>query len=487
MKHRNNTIKYFLVLCFILIPGTSCLSKLNVTDGVKPKQRYSAPIIYDNNFMTEHVRSGYELPIVPHPVSFSPDGRAYLRQKNGVYYVTKENKWAYFSFLETLNSTRQKHLSIDNYVRNDLRIVFDEDGYAYTPVLAYSNKVKQSYLMVKSHDSERWRAFKLPPGDPRIEWFSGAKMLKCPPAILIYNNPTVALVDINRDQDRILVSTAKEISRNALSIARLGSGGSVVVRTGDWIHTAFAFKNAPASLKGTAEMWSRYNPRKNEKQMQLLGMSPVFQSYPDSHDVPVIVSDSKGCLHAVLGAHNRVFQYLHTLQPADANEVTWSDPVVIGSKESRNLTYSDDNWNLTYPELVCDSKDTLHLVARQWKRSEGKSLVYIKKETGKGWTTPKKLVVASHGGYLNCYHKLMKDAKDRLFLTYYVYFNHFTDEQIKAYSKRFPEEKLVKDSFQGAGRYNYSGVKRKGPFLLVSEDTGNSWHMAEMNDLKASN
>ena len=74
--------------------------------------------------------------------------------------------------------------------------------------------------------------------------------------------------------------------------------------------------------------------------------------------------------------------------------------------------YNKENWNLTYPELVCDSKDTLHLVARQWKRSEGKSLVYMKKELGKEWTKPQKLVVASHGGYLNCYHKFITSVKE---------------------------------------------------------------------------
>ncbi|MFH1975758.1 MAG: BNR-4 repeat-containing protein [Pseudomonadota bacterium] len=477
-------LSYMLVCLMLSYSVQAASSAINLSDSSGQQQLFMAPIIYDVNFQAEHDRSGYKLAIVPYPVSFSPDGRAYIRQKNGVYYINGEGKWDYVSFLGAIfNASGQRYSSVDMNFDSDHRIVFDKEGYAYTPAWAiYSWPKRHPFLMVKPPDSEQWKAYKLSPlGEPRMEWFSGANMLDSPPAVLIYEHgdKTISLVNVFRNQDKISISKPQEISRNVFSIARLGSGGSIVVRTGDWIHTVFAFDISPENKKGTPEVWARWSPQKNiQYSPQLLGMSPVFETHPDGHDYPVVVSDSQGRLHVILGAHSRPFQYLYTPRPADSNEVEWTDPVVVG------------NCNLTYPDLVCDSKDTLHLVARQNKYSEGMTLVYLKKEMGKEWTKPQKLIVGSPGNsisYLNCYHKLMKDTNDKLFLTYYVYFNYFTDAQLAGYKESYPEEKLIRGTSQGFGRYNYTGVRRKGPYLLVSEDRGNSWRMAVMDDFKTAN
>lgn len=468
---------FFILLCLNQPYHASASSDIISLSSNPVQQRFfKAPIIYDNNFETEHERLGYRLPIEPNPISFSLDDRVYIRQKDGVAYMNDRGKWAFASFMSAISAVSGQTCSgIDLFVINDLRIVFDKDGYAYTPVLAYFGKIKRAFLLIKSPNSEQWRAYALPFGDPRMEWFSGANILDRPPAVLLYENKTISVVDVRRNQDKVSISKPQEISKNVLAIAMF-SGGSIVVRSGEWIHTVFALDISPDNAEGTPEVWARWSPQKNiQYPPQLLGMSLFESPAPDEHNYPVIVADSLGRLHAVLGAHNRPFQYLYTLQSSDANEVTWTAPVVIGGK---------DNWVSTYPELICDSNDTLHLVARHWTREKGQFLIYSKKEPGKDWTKPLELVVPSHGGYLNCYHRLMKDSRDRLFLTYYVYFNHFTNDQMLAYHKKYPNEKLVRGESQGYGRFNYEGVERHGPYLLVSEDRGDSWRMAVEDDFK---
>jgi len=471
------------LLLMLVLAGCSFSQHVSVPKRTSGNTRFvSAPVLYDDTFQTEFERNGYQLSVVPHPVAFSPDGRAYVRQRHGVAYVNPQGAWSYFSFISVISKAAGGTCSgVDMFMRNDLRIVFDRDGYAYTPVIADVGKSKQGFLLTKSPDSEEWSAYSLPAGDVRMEWFSGARQLAGPPAILIFRDETVFLIDATRNGDRISLSKPEKVADNVLAIARLGSGGSVVVRSGTMINTVFALRIAPDGMAGTPEMFAAWSPEHKTKcAPRLLGMSPVYQSpSPDPHDVPVMVSDSKGILHAVLGAHNRPFQYMHTVKTDDPAQIKWTMPTVI-----RNSKDGREAWNLTYPELVCDSKDTLHLVARRWTREKGQFLVYLRKELGEEWTSPKELVVPQHGGYFNSYHRLMKDSQDRLFLTWYAYFNHFTDSQKKAYQKKHPNEKLTRAGAQGFGRYNYEGVKRHGPYLLVSDDRGKSWRMAVNEDFE---
>lgn len=406
-----------------------------------------APIIYDESFTAEFERHSYAPPITPHPVAFSNDGRAYVRQGHGVAYEA-DGEWRRAEFGK----------SVDMFMRNDLRIVFDRDGYGYTPVLTTAGK---GYLMVKPPNSEQWQAHDLPDGDIRMEWFSGARQLAGPPAMMLFRDKTISLVAVVRDGSVVRLSEPKQVADNVLAIARLGSGGSVVVRSGLWINAVYAATDGGEA--GTREMIVRWSPELNQVDgPHCLGTASIYQATPDSHDVPVVVSDSRGELHAVLGAHNRVFKYTRTINGA------WTQPVAV-----RNS--ANEAWNLSYPELVCDGKDTLHLVARRWTREQGQFLVYLHKRVGQEWSSPRELVVPAHGGYFNAYHRLMKDASGKLYLTWYAYFDHFTDSQAAAYQQRFPNEKLKQGSDQGFGRFSYEGVKRHGPYLLIND--GESWKL----------
>ncbi len=70
------------------------------------------------------------------------------------------------------------------------------------------------------------------------------------------------------------------------------------------------------------------------------------------HNVPGIVIDSKGYLHAILGAHNQPFQYARSLQPY-ATDGGWGPVQKVAAG---------------YEHIVVDADDTLHLGSRIWRR-----------------------------------------------------------------------------------------------------------------------
>ena len=74
----------------------------------------------------------------------------------------------------------------------------------------------------------------------------------------------------------------------------------------------------------------------------------------DNHARPTITVDSKGFLHVIIGGHHTGLQYRKSIRPNDASD--WTAPIAFGKS--------------TYPVLICDASDRLHLTGRQdqnWK------------------------------------------------------------------------------------------------------------------------
>ncbi len=85
----------------------------------------------------------------------------------------------------------------------------------------------------------------------------------------------------------------------------------------------------------------------------------------DNHARPTITIDSEGRLHVIIGGHHTGLQYRKSVRINDASE--WKDPVAFGKS--------------TYPVLICDASDTLHLTGRHdqdWKGIDH----YIKPKDG---------------------------------------------------------------------------------------------------------
>jgi len=95
----------------------------------------------------------------------------------------------------------------------------------------------------------------------------------------------------------------------------------------------------------------------------------------DNHGGPALSCDSQGYLHIVLGPHHGAFHHYRSARPNDST--TWIDQGDFGVRG-------------TYPSLVCDDQDTLHIIYRS-SRATPWQMVYQRLNKGGTWSTPRAL------------------------------------------------------------------------------------------------
>ena len=125
----------------------------------------------------------------------------------------------------------------------------------------------------------------------------------------------------------------------------------------------------------------------------------------DNHGGPAITMDGGGHIHAVFGPHHGPFQYRRTEQPLDIT--TWTDVESFGD-------------TATYPSLVCDADDTLHLTYRGGTSPNG--LLYQQRPSGGEWSAPVRIVDADVApGYTQFGNPLAVAADGTLHLGFHIY------------------------------------------------------------------
>ena len=138
---------------------------------------------------------------------------------------------------------------------------------------------------------------------------------------------------------------------------------------------------------------------------------------PDNHCGHAITVDQEGHLHWIVGRHHRN-PFLHRRSRFAVDARWWSEP---------NLTGGD---NPTYPSIVCDKENTLHLVYRLSYHTPHEpknynpsfTLAYQRKLDGHPWTPPVDLVVAdTPDGYTQFGASLTVDIGGRVHLGFHIY------------------------------------------------------------------
>ncbi len=127
----------------------------------------------------------------------------------------------------------------------------------------------------------------------------------------------------------------------------------------------------------------------NARSGELEQTVPLGRVY-DNHCGPALVGDSRGRLHAILGAHHHPFLYRWSDTPHDP--ASWSDPLALGPFD-------------TYPSLTVDAEGTLHLVHRKMEMARWE-LWYRRKPVDKGWKPWTVLAHSPHPGYIHFYQSL---------------------------------------------------------------------------------
>jgi len=92
----------------------------------------------------------------------------------------------------------------------------------------------------------------------------------------------------------------------------------------------------------------------------------------DNHGGPALTCDSRGYLHIIFGPHGGAFQHCRSAAPNDATQ--W-------------VRLPDFGENATYPSVVCDDADTLHIVYRGGPVPP--KLIYQRRPAGGEWSRPR--------------------------------------------------------------------------------------------------
>jgi len=125
----------------------------------------------------------------------------------------------------------------------------------------------------------------------------------------------------------------------------------------------------------------------------------------DNHGGPALTCDSEGFLHIVFGPHTGPFQYCRSARPNDA--AAWVKQPEFGD-------------HATYPSMVCDDADTLHIIYRGG--DDPRKLLYQRKAKGGAWSAPRILVHPDiKSGYTHYHSALTIAPDDSLHISYDIY------------------------------------------------------------------
>ena len=351
------------------------------------------------------------------------------------------------------------------------RIGFDASGAAYV----VARKGQQGVLVRVAGNGSQIQTAEIP-GDSRghviLETFSGHNDQAQPPAILRYTSLGLPPRDPNNkwgvdhrleliipriEGGELVVAEPIVISEHCIGMADHTGLTSPVTSKDGKVHLIWGETSDPAARHTgvpTFEATCDLNAGTLRDQT-LVGYAPPAN---DVHNVPSLVIDSQGYLHAILGAHNQTFQYARSLKPHDTSSGWTSVEKVAAGYEQ------------TYVGVVVTEDDTLHLVSRIWRPGAyfpglfDAALFHQTKRPGEPWSKPRQFLLPALPHYSIYYNRLTIDRRGRLYLSY-DYWPTWT-----AYRA---ELRSLAPAGIGMGRA-----------LLASDDGGIHWYVVEDDDFR---
>jgi len=198
------------------------------------------------------------------------------------------------------------------------------------------------------------------------------------------------------------------LSRSGSDRATAYQGSNKIIRHGDRLYVGWL--DAPEVDGGLTRIQLGVCDSRDGR---LLG-SFVLGKGIDNHCGPALAMDSTGRLHVIVGAHGfpgqsdfkggRSGDFLYRWSDDPSSPESWSPPVSLGPYD-------------TYPSLVVDAADTLHLVSRE-SGEHPRKLIYRRKFSGRDWEAPTAIALCPKPGYTAFMHGLSVGPDGRLHLTF---------------------------------------------------------------------
>ena len=449
-----------------------------------------APITHQKDWKSERDLYGYNPAFIPNPVSFDQNNIPYMRQ--GYYFQSgKKQIRRHPVAIQTLSTTGQWEKIdftagvLDKYSWWDgnmhtgsfanERITFDKDNSLYTIIDAQRSNIGKVYLCYREKTDSPWQYYPLPMGWTALETYDAHNPIEQPPAILSMTDKVLRLIIPSKTQDgKLKLSAPVLIADDSLLVPNHSGGANSCLTVNGKTYVTWASDTPIEGHEGTPQYIAAYDHATGKLSERIL-LGICGHGKPDNHNLPGITIDSKGILHIVLGAHHDQFKYTHSLKPYDIT--SWSEVKPFG--KPKNMT----KWgSYTYVSLLCDADDTLHVVGRWAGAGYYFRLVYMRKLAGKDWEPHKYLMVPFRNMYSCWYHKMSLDHKGRLFLSYIYYANQLSDSLLASYKAKWPDETPTEVN-QHAGNWRW-GLTPHDPGILVSDDKGETWHLATTADFQ---
>jgi hypothetical protein len=485
-----------------------------------------APISYEPYWKTERALYGYYPKFNPSQVSIAPDGSRYLKIGNSRIEVYNEEKDQWLALdiepvyeryvTEELGWSEFRHR--DDGAFNDVNIRFDNDGGAYIlaviqRILNDGSRGEFAGLLLYSNDHlKSWQVYNLPHPFAKFENVeaNNREALDRPPVITMHNG----FPDMN-NQGAYLLLPAKNVdgtldlseyikyAEGVIDTSPKHSGDSNIALTrGGKVYLVYGvmeLENAPpipanhpaesvSWTKGATTYYSKngvpaYVVSYDLTTRQL--SSPVFVGFGgraiDNHNWPVLSVDSEGTLHAFINGHHDPVMYATSTSPEDIS--SWSTPEMIGTA-------------ISYASTVIDADDTVYLISRDSARNYKFDLTLHRKKAGQAWEPVMFLIQRNRAFYEVWNHKLSLDPyTGKLYLTYYSQSRQvqvFKDEY-DALQYMWPDRQRLIDpagintpvgaANAAVKKYQMLNPKPSEPVTLVSDDGGDTWHLAVTEDI----
>ena len=465
----------------------------------------TTPIRHEPFFRGERELFGYNPRYPVGVVSFGPDNEPYITDRYRLFTLNEQGKWIDLALTKAVQARHPDLIGVVYFI--DPYLSFDRDGDAYA-LIQTRRSTGHCYGLLRSTDRCRsWTFHELPAYAYRFEHNEAHNQLPGPPPMVEGRGGEVILFTVAKGPNgridkpkrtlvaKVIPPVARK-GRHWLTPAHAGCGNVSVTFDGKthivWMSIQpLSFHEEEANRLPT-EKQGPYIPY--ARRFASDGLSSLAPCYAatydhqtgalsahtiigftrrDGHNGPVISVDSRGYLHAVIGAHHDNFIYTRSLEP---NSTTggWTEPVMFGTPKPEPRGAG----SYTYTALVCDADDTLHLASRWGGAEDGKwRLVYQRKRRGEPWEPHRDLVVAFRRGYSLFDQKISLDRRGRLWINYLYFIDGMNEEEVEAYRRKWPDDPIkTKD-----GRV--TGQRRHDPCLLVSDDKGDTWRLAVTEDL----
>ncbi|MFI4911573.1 MAG: hypothetical protein ACIAQZ_07895 [Sedimentisphaeraceae bacterium JB056] len=452
---------------------------------------FTAPIEQECYFLSERERLGYKPRYAVNSVQFDSDNRPYMLEKNAVCTLNSSNKWIRLNFSEELQDAFPDWdgTYTTSGAGSDDRVVFDDDDDAYVLL----NLTDIGYVMMHSTDSCRnWDIIPLYESSSaaRIEYRDSYNDLSNPPSIVVrtLRDGVSSAIDLICPRKSSGMVSLSKLVRLTSSISILGGGlnagkggTNLSVTLGSKTHVVFAGRYTEGTDPGTPQYAVTYD-RSSDTVSSAFYLGSAGVGEPDEHNWPGISLDSSGYLNAIMGAHGgasgQCFKY----------------------RKSTNVN-SSSSWgtltNLTsgfsYPSMICDYSNNLHLVARDHWDTYVQKLKYIDKPSGQSWSTTKEELVVPYidttvSQTYNRYDQILNiDRNGNLYLTYWNGSRVVIDDTVaeNAYLMKWPCEILyvtTEGEWTSSTMYDLHSPDARRGAILVSKDGGSSWEIAVTDD-----